>query len=142
VPLPITVSNPPAPKLPPAASEPLVRAAVVMVTDPRLVPEHIGEQGGPLTTINVEAGLSEIVVRLAFAANVPLSMVKVVLVAVASSARVITRTVTANILGYVVTFLQHNTVLISLQRQQHYSSHTHSSCKTIREWRYFAEKRG
>src|SRR5215831_3741307 len=103
MPLPVTVSIPPGAKVPPAASEPLIRAAVVKVTDPRLAPEHAGEQGPPVTVVNTEAGLRVIVVRLEFAANVPLLKLKVVkLLAVASSDKPITRTVTANILGYVI----------------------------------------
>src|SRR5215813_2496174 len=103
MPLPVTVSIPPGAKVPPAASEPLIRAAVVKVTDPRLAPEHAGEQGPPVTVVNTEAGLRVIVVRLEFAANVPLLKLKVVkLLAVASSDKPITRTVTANILGYVM----------------------------------------
>jgi hypothetical protein len=103
MPLPVTVSIPPGAKVPPAASEPLIRAAVVKVTDPRLAPEHAGEQGPPVTVVNTEAGLRVIVVRLEFAANVPLLKLKVVkLLAVASSDKPITRTVTANILGYAI----------------------------------------
>jgi len=51
----------------------LIRAPVVKVTDPRLLPEHAGEQGPPVTRVKTEAGLSVIVVRLVFAANVPAS---------------------------------------------------------------------
>src|SRR5215469_3545357 len=103
VPLPVTVRIPPGAKVPPAASEPLIRAAVVKVTDPRLLPEHTGEQGGPETVLNTEEGLRVIVVRVVFAASVPKSKLKVVtLLALASSDRPITRTATANNLGYAI----------------------------------------
>jgi hypothetical protein len=103
MPLPVTVSIPPGAKLPPDASEPIIRAAVVKVTDPRLLPEHSAKQGPPRTVVNTEAGLSVIVVRVEFAVNIPKWKPKVVtLLAVASSDRPITRTATANILGDVI----------------------------------------